>query len=124
MEMNSTISITIPVKPSTEIPLVLQALQLGGEGGSELYRRLSALKGEDGIFVVHPSITKKDLDAFGPLMSWLEDPIDILFTREEVWRLHGFFGYFYWARRPNCTVTRDFWGTLTHAVGSFDGPAQ
>lgn len=118
-------TVTLKVKPATEATLLLRGLALAGLTGSDLHTRLSEIDRTAGIFTVLPSsLSQEDLDAFGPLMQWLEEPVPFALTHDELWRLHGAVDTLYRQHRPTCRVTKRVWDALSHVVGDLDGPPE
>lgn len=119
----------IPLKPNTEIPLVLQSINMAGlpemsAGWGPYDTMFEAYCREAGGLSIHPDLQPDDVNDFAPLMNWLENPIEVSFTRDELWKVHGVFDYFYWHHRPTCPVTERVWNLLSQAVGELDTPPE
>lgn len=122
-------TVVIPLKPHTEIPLVLASLDMAEtpemHAGWKPYDDMfEAFCRESGGLDIHAALSQDDIDAFAPLMNWLEEPVELRLTRDELWKLHGAFDHFYWHHRPNCQVTEGVWNVLSQAVGSLDRPPE
>jgi hypothetical protein len=122
-------TVVVPLKPNTELPLVLQSIDLSGlrdEGRAWMvYDMLfETFCREAEKLDVHPRISSQDLEAFAPLMNAVEEPIEFRMTPQDLWKLHGAFDAYYWRYRPDCQVSEGVWNILSHAVGNLEGPPE
>lgn len=120
-------TVVVPIKPNTELPLVLQSIDLSGlyhEGkGWLLYDTLyEAFCKENDNLNVHDAIEDQFLADIAPFMHWVEEPINFHMSPQDLWRLHGAFDHFFWNHRPDCHVSEGVWHILSNAVGDLEGP--
>lgn len=118
--------VVIPLKPHTELPVVLSSLDMSGfSTGWVVFDNLLRVfqSASDGL-EIHENITKADLDAFEPLMHWVEPPTYFRMSPQTLWRVHGAVNDYFFRHRPDCDVTEGVLTLLSAAVGSLSGPAE
>lgn len=115
----------IHLRPTFDLCVLIDALEDSGLGNLDIAGKLNRLHQQNFVwdsFDIHPDITVGDLYGFSGLVEALETTMEVLFSEEDLWQVHGALSHYQAGNEKSQARVERLYELLTRAVGSLSRP--